>query len=919
LPASLLTTKLYIPSTRPELVPRPLLIKQLNEGLHRKLTLISAPAGFGKTTLVTEWLDSVRLDAKNEIQTENKIAWLSLDAGDNDPERFLSYFIAALKQIKGMDATFGNEALSMLQSPQLPPTEDILTSLINELAAASVRIILVLDDYHLIEAQPIHDALTFLLEHQPPQMHLVFATREDPQLPLARLRAQDQLTELRARDLRFTSSEAAEFLNHVMSLDLSVEDIAALETRTEGWIAGLQLAAISLQGQADTSRLIQSFTGSHRLVLDYLIEEILDQQPEDIQTFLLQTAILNRLTGSLCDSINGRDNGQETLEMLDRANLFIVPLDGERQWYRYHHLFADLLRQRLRQTYPEKISTLHSRASKWYEKNKFPSDAIRHAIVIEDYERAADLAELAWPAWSGSSQSIAWLGWVKDLPDELVRARPVLSLAFAWAFLSAGKLEAAESRLRNTERWLEPQNVMRDRSKASTSKMVVVDEEQYRSLPASLATARAYHAQAIGDVHGTVKYTRRILDLLPEGDHQGRGAASSLLGLAQYASGDLEAAHRAFSDGLAGMDPLDAITGTFVLADIKMALGQLHEAESTYEQSLQLVIEHDEPMPLGMEDVYSGISNLHRERGDLEAAAQDLLLCKKLGGQIELPDWQSHWCIAQARLNETLGDLDGALDLLNEAERLYVRTPVPEVRPIAAMKAHVWVRQGKLTEALRWTRQQDLSPIDDLSYIHEFEHITLARVLIAQYKNNLVDESIHEAIGLLERLLQAAEEGGRTGTVIEILVLQALAIEAQSNLSAALAPLERALTLAEPEGYLRLFVDEGPPMEALLKRMKVKDGRMREYVRKLLTAFADNEFHPSSLSPQLLIEPLSERELEVLQLIVEGLTKKEIASRLFLSLNTIKAHTRNIYGKLDVNNRTQAGNRARALGILPST
>ncbi|NOQ96441.1 MAG: NACHT domain-containing protein, partial [Desulfobacterales bacterium] len=501
-PESLLQTKLFIPQIRPSLVLRPRLIERLNQGLQlgHRLVLISAPAGFGKTTLVGEWVQ-----AMGGATPPMAIAWLSLDESDNDPARFLAYLIAALQTIEARQESAGNVgkgALSALHASQHqpPPAEPILTALINEIAAIPDRIILVLDDYHLIEAQPIHDALTFLLRHLPPQMHLVIATREDPHLPLSRLRARGQLTELRARDLRFTSAEAAEFLNQVMGLDLSSEEIAALETRTEGWIAGLQLAAISMQGRDDATSFIKSFTGSHRLVLDYLIEEVLNHQPQNVQTFLLQTAILNRLTGSLCDAVRfgkaksptGQEDGQAILEMLERANLFIVPLDEERRWYRYHHLFADLLRQRLRQTYLEQIPTLHSRASEWCERNGLPSDAIRHALATEDFERAAGLAELAWPAMSESFQSIQWLGWLKALPDELVRARPVLSVRYAWAFLNAGKLEAAEARLLDAERWLEPTVDMNERPKAPSAEMVVVDEEQFRSLPVSIATARAY-------------------------------------------------------------------------------------------------------------------------------------------------------------------------------------------------------------------------------------------------------------------------------------------------------------------------------------------------------------------------------------------------------------------------------------------
>jgi LuxR family maltose regulon positive regulatory protein len=450
--------------------------------------------------------------------------------------------------------------------------------------------------------------------------------------------------------------------------------------------------------------------------------------------------------------------------------------------------------------------------------------------------------------------------------------------------------------------------------------MVVADEEQFRSLPASIATTRTYHAQALGDVPGTVKYTRRALDLLPEGDQLKRAQITALLGLAYWTSGDLEAAHRTFSDALVGMQRAgfipEAINGAFVLADIKMTLGHLHEAISTCEHALQLATEHGAPMPLGTEEVYTGISELHRERGDLEAAEQDLATSKKLGEQVELPDWQHRWCVAQARLNVSRGDLDDAIDLLHEAERLYVRTPLPEVRPIAAMKARVWVAQGRLTKALSWARERGLSFDDDLSYLREFEHITLTRVLIAQYKSDRVDGSIHKAVVLMERLLKAAEEGGRTGSVIEILVLQALAHEAPGNISPALMTLERALALAEPEGYVRLFVDEGPPMETLLKKMKLEDGRMRKYVYKLLAAFSYKESRPPSPSSQLLIEPLSARELEVLRFLTTELSGPEIAQELMVELSTLRSHTKNIYSKLNVSSRRAAVHKAEDLNLI---
>ncbi len=914
MPAPILATKLYIPQPRPEVVLRPRLIKRLNEGLNRRLTLICAPAGFGKTTLVSEWVAGC----------ECSVAWLSLDEGDSDPTRFLAYLVAALQTIA---ADIGEGALSVFQSPQPPPTESVLTALLNEINAIPDDFVLVLDDYHVIDARAVDDALAFLLDHQPPRMHLVIATREDPHLPLARLRVRGQSTELRAADLRFTPSEAAAFLEGAMGLDLSAEDIAALEARTEGWIAGLQMAALSMQGRADTASFIQAFTGSHRFVLDYLVEEVLQQQPECIRSFLLQTSILDRLSGPLCDAVTGQEDGRGTLEALERGNLFVVPLDDERRWYRYHHLFADVLQARSMEEQPDQASTLHRRASEWHEQNGSAVDAIRHALAAEDFERAAGLVELAWPAMDRSFQSATWLGWVKALPDELVRARPVLSVGYAWALLDGGELEAGEARLRDAERWLDTTAEMRGRLEAPLAEMVVVDEEQFRSLPATIATARAAHAQALGDVSGTVKYARRALDLLPEGAYFERGAAAALLGVASWASGDLEAAQRSFADFMANMrmagNILAVIGGTFVLADIRMAQGRLHEAVRTYERSLQLAEQQGEPVLRGTADLYLGLSELQCEQGDLEAAREHLLTSKELGEHATLPGLQYRSCVAMARIKEAEGDLDGALDLLHEAERQYIsRGPVSDVRPVAALKTRVWLAQGRLGEALGWARERGLSAHGDLSYLREFEHITLARVLLARYKSDREERYIHEAMGLLERLRTAAEEGKRMGSVIEILVLQALARHMQGDTSAALEPLERALTLAEPEGYLRIFVDEGRPMAQLLSETATH-GIILGYVGRLLSAFESEEHKsageshlPPVLPAQSLVEPLSHRELEVLRLIAQGLSNREISERLFLALSTVKGHNRIIFSKLMVQNRTEAVACARELGLL---
>jgi LuxR family transcriptional regulator, maltose regulon positive regulatory protein len=905
----LLTTKLFVPPPQPAVVPRPRLIGRLNEGLRRRLTLVSAPAGFGKTTLVGEWVAGCGLPA----------AWLSLDEGDNDPARFLAYLVAALRTIR---ANVGEGVLGALRSPQPPPAESILTALLNEIAAVPEDFVLVLDDYHVIDARAVDDALTFLIEHLPPGMHLVIATREDPHLPLARLRARGQLTELRAADLRFTSSEAAEFLKGMMGLDLSAEDVAALEDRTEGWIAGLQLAALSMQGRADTAGFIKSFTGSHRFVLDYLVEEVLQRQPERVRGFLLQTAILDRLSGPLCDAVTGEEDGRGLLEILERGNLFVVPLDDERHLFRYHHLFADVLQARLVEEQPDRAPILHRRASEWYEQNSLQADAVRHALAAKDFERVADLVELAALEMLGSGQEDTLFGWLEALPDELVAARPVLSVYYAFALFGRGGFEAVDARLRDAERWLDTTAETGEQGEASSVDMVVVDQVAFRSLPGTIAVARAYIAGARGDVPGVVQQARQAIDHLPGDDYLWRGAAAALLGIAYWTSGELEAAHRSFADGVAYQQKAGHIrfqvVGTHILADIRIAQGRLNEAVRTYEQSLQVAKERDETV-WGTADLYVGLSELHRERGDLEAATQHLLRSKELGEHVGLPETRYRWYVAMARIKEAQGDLDGALDLLDEAERLYVESPDPDVRPVAALKTRVWVAQGRLGEALGWAREQGLSAHDELSYLREFEYSTLARVLIAQYKSERVERSIHEAIGLLERLRTAAEEGGRMGSVIEILVLQALAYEARGDSPAALVPLERALSLAEPEGYVRVFVDEGRPMAKLLSEAAAH-GIMPAYTTKLLAVLESEEHKGEEGSHRFptesVVEPLSQRELEVLRLIARGLSNREISQRLFLALSTVKGHNRIIFSKLMVQRRTEAAARARELGLL---
>ncbi len=919
----ILATKFYIPPPRAKIVLRPRLIERLNEGvaMGRKLTLISAPAGFGKTTLVSEWIAGCG----------RPVAWLSLDEGDSDPVRFISYMVAALQTIK---AGLGEGLLVALQSHQPPQTETILTSLLNEISIIPEPFLLVLDDYHLVDSQSVDQSLALLVEHQPLQIHLVIATREDPQLPIARLRVRGQLTELRATDLRFTPSEAVEFLNQMMGLNLSAENITALEARTEGWIAGLQLAALSMQGRSDAANFIQTFTGSHRFVLDYLVEEVLQRQPENVRNFLLQTSILDQLSSSLCDAVTGQEDGKGMLEALERGNLFVIPLDNQRQWYRYHHLFAEVLQAHLQEAQPDRVSMRHLRASEWYEQNGLRSDAIRHALAAKDLPRAAGLIELAWPATEdGSIQSVTWLGWVKTLPEELIRARPVLNVWYAYALLGRGEMEAAESRLKDAEQWLVSADTIKAQLETPPVEMVVVDKEQFKSLPATIAVGRAYIAQTLGNIPDTVRYASRVLELT-EADPFRHSQASMLLGMTHWASGDLEAADRVFAEytmklRTAGNIP-DAISTTVVLADIRLALGRLHEAINTIEQLLQFVMDQGEPIPLDTADLHRELSELYLEQGNLEAAAHHLQRGKELGEKAELPVLRYRLCIAQARLNETQDDLDGALAILDEAERLYIRSPLPDFCPISAMKARIWVAQGRLTKALEWVREQGLSPDNDLCYLREFEHITLTRILIAQYQNDRMDGSIHAAMRLLDRLLQAAEEGSRMGSVIEILVLQALAHQAQGNIAPALAPLERALTLAEPEGYVRIFVDEGEPMRLLISdfaqspglgRLRISDRPLYAYVDRLLLAFSQAKPAPTQIRDQKstiqnLVEPLSERELQVLRLLRTDLNGPEIARELMVSLSTLRTHTQNIYAKLGVNNRRAAVRRAEELDLL---
>ena len=823
--APILATKLYIPPHRANAVLRPRLTALMNEGMTRKLTLISAPPGFGKTTLVSEWIAA----------TERPAAWLSMDEGDNDPTRFLSHLIAALQTII---ENIGEELLRTFQTPQPPPSESIITVLINEIATFSKNFTLVLDDYHVIDGKPVDNALSFLLEHLPPQMHIVITTREDPELPLPKLRVRGQLTELRIADLRFTTEEAAGFLNQVMQLDLSIEDVTVLETRTEGWIAGLQLAALSMQGRKDIPGFISSFAGNDKYIADYLVEEVLQCQPEHVRNFLQQTSILDQLSGPLCDAVTGQTDGKKMLEALERGNLFVISLDDHREWYRYHRLFAGVLKQRLKDNHAEQALQLHQKASKWHEQHGLLPDAIHHALSAQDFEWAATLIEKVWPKTDRYIQSSPWLGWVKALPEKLVSVRPVLNANYACALLDIGELEAGEVRLRQVEELLKAVKDISENPESSNT-MVIADKEQFQQLPATIAGARAYLAGSLGDMPGAIKYTKQNIDLLPEDDQYGRVGATSLLGIAYYANGELETAYQTFEVSFEAMRKagvIEDVAGTFILADIRIVQGRLRDAIRLYDEALKRLPAQG-PAPSGAAYLYLGRGKLYREQGNPVAAKTYLAKSEEANRNSPYQLWQYRFTLAQAQMAEDHGNLEGALELLNKAESLYYRNIVPELRPFEALRAKIWIKQGRLNNALNWARSKGLSADDDLSYLHEFEHLTLARVLIAQFIKDQDQSHIMRALELLKRLLKAAEQDERTGSVIEILIIQALAHEAQAKLDAGLESLKRALSLAEPEGYIRIFADEGTPMKHLLEAAKTQH-IMPDYCDKLLAVIA---------------------------------------------------------------------------------
>jgi LuxR family maltose regulon positive regulatory protein len=886
----LLETKLHAPRRR-GVVARPRLAERLDRRDQPALTLVSAGAGFGKTTLVAEW-----------FADGPATAWLSLDRRDNDPARFWTYVVAAVETAT-TDAVA--TARPLVDGPQ-PSIDAVVAALLNDLYAVAHDVVLVLDDYHVIDSAEIHEAVAFFVEHLPPHAHLVIASRADPPLPLAALRARGELLEIRAADLRFTSDEAVVYLNDTMGLTLAPTEVERLEARTEGWIAALKLAAISMQGRDDLVGFIADFAGDDRFILDYLVGEVLDRQTAEVRRFLLETSILSRLTGSLCDAVTNRTGSRATLDELERANLFVVPLDDRRTWYRYHHLFADALRVRLLDEQPDLVDELHGRASEWYEDNGDRAEAISHAMAGRHFERAAQLIELAAPMLRQSRQEVLLRAWLEALPDDVLRDRPVLAIALIGARMATGDSTGVESLLQLVEASL-------DRSATP----IVFDDDQFDQLPAQVLVYRAGLALLAGDIDDTIAHATGALDLVERDDHLLRGSATALLALAHWAAGDLDTAERGYTEAVSALIEAghlaDMLGCSLALADIQIAQGRLGDATRTFQSGLRWTKEH--PGLRGAADMHVGLSEVLIERNDLDAAARHLETSTELGAAAGLPQHAYRWRVTKARLLRARGDLDGALELLEAAAPLYDTDFSPPVRPVAALRTRVQLARGDLDAALAWVAERGLTPDDELSYIREFEHITLARVLIARQIVDHDARALDHALTLLHRLLAEAEAGGRTGSTIEILVLQAAALHALNDVPAALAALEEALRRAEPEGHVRVFLHAGPAVSTLLRSVASNDRASPHAQRVLAAAESTASASPPPPSRSPLVDELSARELDVLHLLRSDLSGPEIARELVVSINTVRSHTKSIYAKLGVNNRREAIRRASELGL----
>jgi LuxR family transcriptional regulator, maltose regulon positive regulatory protein len=889
----LLATKLYVPLPRPEMVPRPHLLQRLDEGLRlgHRLSLVSAPAGFGKTTLLSAWVRSL----------QQPVSWLSLDEADDELHRFLTYLVAALQET---DDHIGQAMQELWEAAGCLPIDRLMVGLINSIAAIPTPIVLILDDYQAIGQPEIHQVVTFLLDHCPPQLHLVIASREDPPLPLSQLRARGQIMEIRERDLRFTTQESLVFLNQVMDLELTADEVSMLETRTEGWVAGLQLAALSLRDRANTQDFVQSVTGTHRHILDYLTDEVLERQPEQVRTFLLYTSILDRLTGSLCNALTGEENGQDTLELLDSTNLFIIPLDDERRWYRYHPLFRDLLRYYLKQEVStQALVLLHGRACAWLAQHGLKAEALPHAIAGQDLDCAANLIEAiaAGPLLRGKVETLK--AWLDELPRDLIQARPLLSVIRAWTYHMDGQRDAIEPHLIDAER--------------SLQMLGLPDDDPFASdLRGQIAAMRASKARHRGEWPLFFRCADEALELLAEDSLAVRTTLNANLGLAYMLRADLRAAMAAFREvqslGQASGNMISAVNCIGFLAAILIAQGRLRQAGDLCRHTIDSHLEHcPEPLPT-LGHVHASLARVLYEWNDLAAAAAHLEQAVILGEQTHLPSTLRF----RASMLNRIWQMQGT--------EQHLASPPPQIAKVAdreqenlddadltAWRVRHWLDQGDVAMADRWAETyrgdkpsaQIWRPYGDLA---------LARVLIAR-------QQWEEALDRLTQIRRLALEAGGGGWVIESLVLEALAHQTMGQSDRGLAAVSEALSLAEPEGYVRTFVDEGEPMATLLGQVW-RHGVSPHYVGALLAAFRAGlpatSAGPQTTPAHLLYEALTERELEVLHLIDAGLSNREIASRLYVSLNTVRTHTKNLYSKLGVHSRTQAITRARDLGLL---
>jgi LuxR family maltose regulon positive regulatory protein len=899
------------------------------------LTLISAPAGSGKTSALSAWIR----------HSESSITWLSLDEGDNDPTRFWTYLIAALQRLR-LDLGKHAQALLQAQGQQPQPIESVLTVLLNEISAladnpstdstgswptghpssgaasgqASLQegFALVLDDYHVINNPVIHAGITFLLDHLPSQMHLMIASRTDPPLPLARLRAGNLMIELRLEDLRFTSEEVALFLNQVMGLNLCDDDIAALGTRTEGWIVGLQLAALSLQGRDEAAkrRFVSAFTGSQRYILDYLVEEVLQHQPESTQAFLLQTSILARLTAPLCDSVTGRADGQAMLEQLERANLFLVPLDEERGWYRYHQLFAEVLRLRLQQAAPDHVPELHRKAATWFEAQGLIDDAIRHALATGGAAWAARLIEQHIEEGFRRGERETLRRWLIAVPQEVVRARPRLIVAQAIAALNAGRLDSVEPLLEDAERALTTASEPYQPSIGRQASMLA-------NIPAAIALLRAALAGLRGDAERMTELVRWAKAQLAEDERGPRFSVRWNLAQADWMRGRLAEAERAFAqivaEGRAALEPHLTLSAGAVLGRVQRAQGHLDAALRTYQEGLEFAARSGPTAMLSAAVAHLGMAEVLYQRNQLEQALRHATEGIRLGRQFTSTQTLASGLATLAWIRQASGDSAGALEAMDEAYRVMPTQDVVALHnPVLAERARLLLAQGEVLSAASWVEARGLGEGDQLSYSREREYLVLARVLLAR---NAPDR----ALDLLERLGVAAEAQARIESVLEVLALEALALDAIGAPARAVAALVDALALARPEGYVRVFVDEAAPMSVLVRQVT---GEQRPYAEQLLAVLDRSEDEGAQARglccaslqdhAQLgaLIGPLTERELDVLRVLAAGLSNQEIAQELYLSAATVKVHLKHIYGKLEVHNRTQALARARSLNLF---